>query len=123
MKVWAEMVDPDQELKIRGLKPAFGPMAMVRNRRQLLKVVEKEDADVLEAFQVRTVIFLSHPVGSTELILELLISPIYEVQTSMHARRTGAKCGTAFLCSTVPREMEPCHTILRKCPRGYFVLQ
>lgn len=52
-KAWVEMIDLEQELKVRGLKPAFGPMTTLRNRRQLLKAVVDEDKAVIEAFEVK----------------------------------------------------------------------
>ncbi|CAM9250827.1 unnamed protein product [Sphacelaria rigidula] len=50
-QVWMEMVDVEKELKLRELKPAFGPMSGLRNRRQLHSAVETEDEVILEAFQ------------------------------------------------------------------------
>lgn len=52
-----EMVDVEKELKLRELKPAFGPMSGLRNRRQLHSAVETEDEVILEAFQVYKSIF------------------------------------------------------------------
>lgn len=115
MKVWAEMVDPDQELVVRGQRPAFGPMATLRNRRQLLNFVEKEDAEMIEAFQVYTVARVSYPVDPTKSGIGMVMFLTYEVRTSMHATRTGAKCDTAFfLYPTVLRHNRAMPRYLKK---------
>lgn len=46
------MVNLRREMQVRGLKPAFGPMAKTRNKRMLLKAVEDEDKAIMETFQV-----------------------------------------------------------------------
>eukprot|EP00903_Cladosiphon_okamuranus_P007871 g7608.t1 len=51
-QAWLEMVDLEQELKLRGRKPAFGPMSSKRNKRILAQAVEDEDKATNEAFQV-----------------------------------------------------------------------
>ena len=51
-QAWLELVDLDQELNARGIRPAFGPMSRVRNKRLLLKAVEEEDRLTEETFQV-----------------------------------------------------------------------
>lgn len=53
MQAWLEMVDLPQEMKARGLRPAFGPLATMRNKRILLKAIREEDEDTLETFRVR----------------------------------------------------------------------
>lgn len=52
-KAWLEMVDLEQEIKLRGRKPAFGPMTSTRNKRILAQAVEDEDKAATEAFRVR----------------------------------------------------------------------
>lgn len=52
-QAWLDMVNVEKEIKARGLKPAFGPMSTVRNKRLLLKTVEDEDETTMKTFQVR----------------------------------------------------------------------
>lgn len=52
IKAWLEMVDLEQEIKLRGRKPAFGPMPATRNKRILAQAVEDEDKATTEAFKV-----------------------------------------------------------------------
>lgn len=51
-QAWLEMVDLSKEIKVRGRKPAFGPMSATRNRRLLSKALEDEETETAEAFQV-----------------------------------------------------------------------
>lgn len=56
LKAWLEMVDVEKEIKLRGRRPAFGPMSSTRNRRILAQAVEDEDKAAADAFQVRRVL-------------------------------------------------------------------
>lgn len=56
LKAWLEMVEVEKEIKLRGRKPAFGPMSATRNKRILAQAVEDEDKAAANAFQVRHVI-------------------------------------------------------------------
>lgn len=48
------MVNLEEEIKARGLKPSFGPMSESRDKKLLLKAVTDEDKAGEEAFQVST---------------------------------------------------------------------
>lgn len=51
-QAWLEMVNLEQEIKARCLKPAFGPMSTIRNKRILTKAIEDEDKTTTETFRV-----------------------------------------------------------------------
>lgn len=51
-QAWVEMVDLPREMSVRGLKPASGPLARMRNKRLLLKAIKDEDSTITDAFRV-----------------------------------------------------------------------
>ena len=70
LQVWLEIVDLELEVKRRGIKPAFGPMARFRNKRLLLKAVEEDDRITEDKFQARFERRGGKTVGRATLALE-----------------------------------------------------
>lgn len=86
-----EMVDVEKELKLRELKPAFGPMSRLRNRRQLHSAVEAEDKVILEAFQVQSKSLVKFDWRNVMYMSLMFDGLVLENGLSIRSERAGAK--------------------------------